>query len=123
MDTAKLYLRGPAYTMISDRGIVACGGIMKLWRGVGDAWVLATPLLRIYPKIVTKSVRFYLHEIINNMKFERVQAVVKADFEVGHRWIKRLGFHEEGMMEKYFAGIDFVRYAIITDFNGEEREL
>jgi hypothetical protein len=115
-DVAKMYLRGPAYTMIAPEGIVGCGGIMKLWKGVGDAWVLATPLFKLYPKEVTSVVKTHLNTIIYNMRFERVQAIVKKDFEVGHRWIKRLGFHEEGPLDKYFGGIDFVRYAIITEF-------
>jgi len=111
-----LYLRGPAYTLFDGTQIVGCGGVIKLWKDVGDAWVLATPLVQQYPKTVFKATKFFLHDIIENCHFVRVQCIVKKESEVGHRFVKHLNFKEEGPLEKYFGGMDFVRYAIITKF-------
>ena len=116
LQLAKMYLRGPAYTMIVGDSIVCSGGVIKLWQGLADAWVLATPLVQAYPKAVTKASKSKLDEWIFMMRLVRLQAIVKVDFEVGHRWIQVLGFHSEGVMRKYFGGMDFVRYARITEF-------
>lgn len=115
-DVARIYMRGPAYTLLKDDVIIGCAGVMKLWKGVGDAWMLATPLVQTHPKLVSKTVKKKLNEIIQDMRFERVQGIVRKDFEAGHRWIKWLGFHEEGPLDRYFGGLDFIRYALITDF-------
>ncbi|MBO4674990.1 MAG: hypothetical protein J5601_02755 [Elusimicrobiaceae bacterium] len=41
----------------------------------------------------------------------RYEAIVKTDFENGHRMIKILGFEREGTMKKFFDGKDFDLYA------------
>lgn len=41
----------------------------------------------------------------------RYEALVKTDFENGHRMIKILGFEREGTMKKFFDGKDFDLYA------------
>ncbi len=111
---AYYYLRGPAYTMLANSEIVGCGGILRLWKGVGDAWMLATPLIQKYPKSALCITKVYLDRIIEALHFVRIQAVVKQDFWMAHNFIRRLGFQGEGLMPKYFGGQDFVRYALIS---------
>lgn len=41
----------------------------------------------------------------------RYEAIVKTDFENGHRMIKLLGFEREGTMRKFVKGCDFDLYA------------
>jgi hypothetical protein len=48
----------------------------------------------------------------------RYEALVKTDFENGHRMIKILGFEREGTMKKFFDGKDFDLYARVIQPGG-----
>lgn len=120
MDLAKIYTKGPAYTMCIDGEIALIAGIIRMWEGVGEAWVIATPLARKHPVSLHKLTLRYMDSIIRDTKLIRVQSIVEVGFEAGHRWIKRLGFKEEGLMRKYFGNRDFIRYSKVQDSKVQE---
>jgi len=115
-ELARIFLRGPAYTGFANEEIVGCGGIMLLWRGVGEAWAVASPLAGRYPKFFHKTIRQFLAWLIEKHRLERVQAMVDENFEAGLRWAWSLGFRPEGPMAKYLAGRTYIRFARITEF-------
>lgn len=107
---ANAFLTGPAYTVYVHKDILLCAGVMILWKGLGEAWVVGSPLMHKYPIFSTKVVAYYLNDIIVKNDLKRVQAVVQKDNDMAHRWIKVLGFNPEGDMPNYRAGKTFVRY-------------
>ncbi len=115
---AKLFSTGPAFTGYAHDEMVAAGGIIIMWKGVGEAWTLTSPLVHEYPIFFTRTIRDYLNAMIIKYKFERVQSVVQKDYEMANRWIKTLGFKPEGEMPKYRAGKTFIRYAKIIEVGG-----
>ena len=103
---------GPAFTLLNEKSVLGIGGIAMLWRGVGEAWVIASPEVQQNPIIFHRTIKKMLHIISDNMKLHRVQAAVMESFERGHKWIKLFGFKEEGKMEGYGPnGENFIRYA------------
>jgi len=103
---------GPAYTALDGNAIIGIAGVVILWPGVGEAWVYANPEIRRYPKTIHRAVKEKLDEIIAGYGLHRVQAFVLSDFETGIRWVKRLGFEEEGLMRAYTPdGKDCIRFA------------
>lgn len=118
-NVSRLFSMGPAFTGYAHDKIIAAGGIVVMWKGVGEAWALTSPLVRQYPIFFTRTIRNYLNGLIITHKFERVQSVVQKDYEMAIRWIEALGFKPEGEMPKYRAGKTFVRYARLTETGGK----
>ena len=111
--TARELAKGMAFTGVNEGGIIACGGVLPIWKGVGEAWAVTSPLVQKYPLVFAKTMRSKLIEIIIANSFERVQTIVDAEFRVSQRWLERMGFKYEGEMEKYISGRTYLRYAWI----------
>jgi len=103
---------GPAWTLRLDGRPVACGGIVLLWRGVGEAWSLSASGLGGRALAVHRLVAERLAAAEREHGLHRIQASVHIDNRRGRRWVAALGFEEEGIMKAYGpAGDDFVRVA------------
>lgn len=112
---AKKFMEGIAYTIEAPEGLVASGGIIPLWKGVGEAWVITSTLVEKYPVLFAKTVWRKLHEIINTNDIERAQTTIHKDHVVSQRWAERMGFKNEGLMRKYLGGEDYYRYALVKE--------
>jgi len=112
---AKRFTGGPAYTIVASEGLVASGGILPLWKGVGEAWVVTSELVDTYPLLFAKTVWRKLYEIIDGNGIERVQTTIHKDFIVSQKWAERMGFKNEGLMRKYLGGEDYYRYALVRE--------
>lgn len=107
--------KGPAFTGVAPEGIIACGGILPLWKGVGEAWVVTSELVNLYPLTFAKVIWRKLKELIESNSFERVQTTVDKDYTISQAWVDRMGFKNEGLMRKFLGGRDFYRYAFIKE--------
>lgn len=109
---AKNLMNGPAYTLFNGQPI-ACGGIILLWKGVGEGWAITSPSVERHQIVFARTIWKYLESIIKEHKLERVQTIVDAEHKMSQKWVERMGFHKEGLMSKYIGGRDFYRYALI----------
>ncbi len=103
---------GNAWTLLDDTGtILSCGGTIEQWPGRHQAWMYFSPSAGKYMRRITRFVQLVLEGIPGRIELE-----VIADFKLGHRWAKTLGFHVEApRLEAYgLAGEDFVGYARIN---------
>jgi len=107
--------RGPAFTGVADGEIIASGGILPLWKGVGEAWVVSSDLVNLYPLTFAKVIWRKLKELIKIMNFERIQTTVDIEHKVSIAWVERMGFEYEGPMRKYLAGRTYLRYAWVKE--------
>lgn len=104
--------RGPAWTGIVRDQIMGCAGVCLLWRGVGEAWMVTTELVARCPLAFHRAIAGRLDEVMMSMNLWRLQAAIHAEHEVSRRWVQRLGFEEEGIMQRYGPdGKDYVRFA------------
>jgi len=110
---AKQLLEGKAFTGVCEKGLIACAGVLPLWRGVAEAWCVGSPLIEYFRFSFPRVIHRKLTEIINFYQLDRLQTIVHPDFVVSQIWLKRMGFKNEGPMEKYIAGITYLRYAWI----------
>ena len=106
--------KGPAYT-ITNGTPIACGGILPLWKGVGEGWVVTSDFVEKYPILFAKTVWRNMAALIESMDLERIQTVVDAEHDVSRKWVERMGFKSEGLMRKYIGGRDYIRYALIRE--------
>ena len=103
---------GPAWTAVVEDEPVACGGIVLLWPGVGEAWTFAGAGLDRSGLAFHRAVTAELETICRQHRLHRVQAACHANHKQGRRWLNLLGFREEGLMQFYGPhGHDFIRFA------------
>jgi RimJ/RimL family protein N-acetyltransferase len=99
---------GPAFTGIHEGQVLGCAGLVKQWENRAIAWALLSG------NIGNEFVRIHraVQRFLDLTEFDRVEAHVDADFVAGHRWIRMLGFREEGYMKRFNPnGGDAVLYA------------
>jgi len=110
-DHVRFFSAGPAFTLFKDGQIVVIGGVARLWKGVGEAWVLPGNGMK-NPLLFHKTVSRILETIQEAEEFHRIQAIVFEDFAKGHKWVKALGFKSEGLLIAYGPNREnAIRYA------------
>jgi hypothetical protein len=81
--------------------VIACGGIVKLWRGVGEGWLFTSPEIIRHKISLTKIVKRLLFKAEQETGLHRIQALVLETFTQGRAWIQLLGFKSEGVLSCY----------------------
>ncbi len=105
---------GLSITGIVNDEIVGCGGIRKLWDGVGEVWLMLSPKTALYPTKTYECIREGLQKLIDENDFVRLQAWGRIGFAKAHTLFKHLGFKPEGIARKYTPdGVDSILYAIV----------
>jgi len=112
---AKNLSRGYGYTGLADGEIVGLGGILPLWKGVGEAWVVSSPLVARYPLFFYRTIYWMLEELMEKMELVRVQTTVHCKHERSIKWVEKMKFKNEGLMRKYIGGQDYYRYARVEE--------
>ena len=116
-DAGSYILPNIARTIVEEapdhQRILACFGFWPMWPGAVRAWTMLTDeVLDRRPLTLHRIVKGELQRFTEAMQLRRIEAVVRHDHQVGHRWIQRLGFKWEGLMRKYgINGEDFDLYA------------
>lgn len=114
LDTAReLEKTGTCWTGLFDGDPIACGGMIPIWGNRKQAWMLLNEKTGPHMFWITKQVA----EILERTK-GRIELTVRADFELGHRWARMLGFEVESPLLKSYGpqGEDHVGY---VRFNGD----
>jgi hypothetical protein len=102
-------LAQPGWALVDDGRVTGIGGIVNLWRGVGEAWVSATDDLLKHPLMLGRGVLKTLEYVQSQGTYHRLQMTTPKVPEMC-RWAAFLGFHLECIMRKYL-------------WNGEDRYL
>ena len=94
-------LAGLSFTLLHDNIPLCSGGIVPLWDGVAEGWVIASK--RIYDHKIksVSAIKKRLDLLCTNNNIWRLQTSVKANFNTGLRFAEFLGLKKEGLMEKY----------------------
>ena len=78
--------------------------------------MLTGKIVEKYPIAGMKATREFIREIKDTYKPHRIQCICHVDNEKSTRYLERLGFRQEGILEKYTTdGSDHIRYAMIID--------
>lgn len=116
LEIARQYAKaGPAWTAFWDGTPAFCAGVILLWRGLGEGWVLSSDLVAQHPFAFHRAIRKHLEEVIREHKLRRVQVAIPETHTTSCRWILRLGFLYESSMPKYGPmGDTYHRFARLT---------
>ena len=108
----------PAFTVIFEDKIVGVGGMIILWDGVGEMWLMLTADCKregIFGIIAFQAIKNKVDELITEHKMRRVQCTVRVDFPKARKMVEALGFKLEGLMKEYCPdGCDVWLYGRIT---------
>jgi hypothetical protein len=107
---------GLSMTGIVNDEIVGCGGIRKLWPGVGETWLMLSPEVNKYPIRTYECIKEGFEKLIGDNDFVRLQAWGRIGFTKAHTLFKHLGFKPEGIARKYTPdGVDCILYAKVRE--------
>jgi len=105
---------GQAFTyFIGDKPVFACG-IVQLWEGVAEAWVLCGINVFDIKFLAARTIKELQDQTCKKYKIRRLQTSVKAEFKRGLRFATWCGFKTEGLKRKYGPdGSDFYQMSVI----------
>jgi RimJ/RimL family protein N-acetyltransferase len=105
-------LPGEHYALhAADGDAVAVGGLVRVWPGVAQTWMLATPRIAEVGVALCRQA-LELHRAAEAGGIHRFQAFAMRGNEDGRTWLLRLGYRPEGIMRRYGRhGEDFLLMA------------
>jgi len=112
----KYKIIGWAKTGYIDDEIVAVGGVVKYWEGVGEAWIYMSRVANDHPIEILRVVRKMIDLAFEELKLWRIGATARDDFPNAMKMLVHLGFSCEGHHQKYNEdGSDSWCYAKIKE--------
>ena len=105
---------GNAYTMWIDNKPVFSFGMVILWKGVAEGWVMASQNIFDVKFLAAKTITSMMINHCKKNKIKRLQTSVKAEFKEGVRFATWLGMEIEGLKKNYGPdGSDYYQLARI----------
>ena len=109
---------GLSFTLLADNKPILSGGIIPLWNGVAEGWVMASKEANNYKVKSASAVKKRLDLLCNNNNIYRLQTAVKEEFKTGVRFAEWLGLRKEGLMTMYGPDqTNYYRMAKIYEFH------
>ena len=106
--------KGNAYTLFVNKKPIVAGGIIILWQGVAEGWVMASQNIFEMKFLAAKSMKELTEEMCKKNKIIRLQTSVKSEFKQGVRFATWLGMEIEGLKKQYGPdGSDYYQLARI----------
>lgn len=84
-----------------ENKVLAIAGLFLLRRGVGEVFTIPGVMVDHYPYGYFKSIKRMAEAYLERFEFHRLQMTIAEGWDQGRKWAKKLGFKEEGFMEKY----------------------
>lgn len=102
-----------SYTFSADGRIIACCGILRVWKGRAIMWCFLSEMSVKHKLALTRMVKYYTEYI----DVDRLEINVDVNFEGGHKWAKMLGFKCEAPLMRKFQvnGTDNALYAKVRE--------
>jgi len=101
-----------AVTGVADGRIVLCGGVMPYLAGTADVWLLPSIYLPNHAKTVIPKLKEWLYNVREDLALTRLETSCLDD-ALHTRWMKWLGFEQEGIRRKFYMGKDYVMWSKI----------
>ena len=99
---------GLSFTLLANDNVVLAGGIIPMWNGVAEGWVMCSQRIFDHKIKAVSAVKKRLDYLCLNNKIRRLQTAVKEEFYTGVRFAEWLGLKKEGLMKYY--GLDQTNY-------------
>ena len=111
-------IHGLSFSLLADNNPILAGGIIPMWDGVAEGWVMASHGVHNHKIKAASAVKKRLDLLCKNNKVWRLQTAVKEEFKTGVRFAEWLGLKNEGLMTKYGPDqTNYYRMAKIYEFH------
>ena len=105
---------GNAFTMFVNGKPSFAFGLVVLWNGVAEGWVIASQNIFDVKFLAARTILDKMIEVCKKNKIKRLQTSVKAEFKEGVRFATWLGMEIEGLKKNYGPdGSDYYQLARI----------
>jgi len=113
---AQMRVQGMSWSAEVDGRIVASAGLVPLWKGVAEAWMISSDDVGRHQIKVARQIRTMFDDVMWQRGIYRAQANIHHKFEKAIRLAEWLGFEREGLMRRFgVEGADYFRYAKVLD--------
>lgn len=92
---------GFSATVFLDLKAVMSFGIVPIWNGVAEAWMVADNKIKNKPYILTKYSKRFIDIVPISLALHRLQITVRIQDKRAVSWARFLGFTEEGILRRY----------------------
>ncbi len=92
---------GPAWSLLRGGRVLACGGAVRFWPGVGELWLWLGGQAQENPVALARWARKAMRLLRRREGFVRLQAHVRADDPAAGRFAEFLGLECEGACPGY----------------------
>ena len=100
---------GPSYTVLDDSRPVMCFGVIQLWPGVVEAWMLRDEGVDQRKISLARGAKLFFDDIGIKLQLKRCQMTVDCRNVPAQKFAKWLKFKEEGVLKSYAPdGADFL---------------
>lgn len=100
------------FALLEDGSVMGCCGVIKMWKGVGTWWMMATEPLRDRPRLLLSTAREVVDLIAEHHHYHRFEVFMDPEKTRHIRFIEALGFTLEGRLVKHTVdGTDHLLYA------------
>ena len=107
---------GMSWTAEVEIAIVASAGLIPLWAGVAEAWMIGGDDIGRHQVKVARQIRTMFDDVMHAREIYRAQANIHHKFDRAIRLAEWLGFENEGLMPRFGAeGDDYFRYAKVLN--------
>ena len=90
-----------SWSGIHNGHLVGCGGIIPIWDGVAECWLVGGWRLGTHRLSAVRALTATLARQVKEQQLRRLQAVVRADWPAARRFARYLGMKDEGVMKQY----------------------
>ncbi|MDP3425890.1 MAG: hypothetical protein Q8S17_00740 [Humidesulfovibrio sp.] len=87
---------GPAWSVLDGATVIACGGVVRFWPGVGECWCWAGASVDVAPVAFARLARRVVDSLLREQGFHRLQLHTRLDDVRANRFASHLGFTLEG---------------------------
>ena len=111
----KFMLGDNSKTLMLKDEVIGMVGAAQLFPGKFEVYAIFSESIQAHPKAFNSAIKKLTKWFLATYTPSRLQAYVRADFEIGQRWIEYLGFRAEGYLEKWGpTDLDYVIYGKVT---------
>jgi len=107
---------GYAFTGALAGKPMCCFGIIKLWAGVAEMWLIPDANLTTVARSFHRVTKAFFDICMEDLQLIRLQVTVHTLNGPADKWIKRLHFNEEGVLRRFGPeGADYKMYAKLKE--------
>lgn len=103
------------FTMFYNDQVKFCGGVVDIWNGMGEMWMILNKDLDGCKFEIIRTIRYEVDNLFDT-QYHRLQATIDCANDAAIRFVEWLGFKREGVLRKYSHDRkDYYMYARVKE--------